>query len=470
MLCLASLFAALIPYQEPAATGPDPRPALVVQIVIDQLPAATLEAALTRFPPGGFRYLAEHGTAFTACKYAHASTFTACGHATLATGAHPQTHGLVANEWADPVTGERHVYCVQTDAARVGDRVPGAGAGPGLLLVDTLADHMGAQFGPSSLAFAVSGKDRGAVLLAGRHGKAFWHAGASGRFVSSRDYFPDDALPDWAQAWNEAGEVPGAEHGSGSRLRGKVWELQAGVDYHRLEADERIFETMAFGKVTFPYTLPANSAGRTNLLLRLTPFFDELTLDFTAALLDHEALGRDAVPDFLGVSFSGCDYVGHLFGPFSLEAEDHLLRLDRTLARLLALLDRHVGLERVLVVLSSDHGVNQTPEQRQAWLGQGGRISYSEVEALAREALTRELALPAEAVLEFWNPGLYLDQAVLHAHDVDPARAATVAARALENHPGIRFAFSRAQLAAGRADAGEVLDMVRRGYRADRSG
>jgi len=350
------------------------KPKLILQITVDQLRGDLPARFLDRMGEGGFRYLLEEGIVYGNAHHAHANTETIVGHVTLATGANPSVHGMIGNIWFDRGTGsltyniEDARYGLLTAGADVDQKteidptqkVAGTdGRSPAAILVSTFGDELSIHTAGKAKIFGVSIKDRGAVSFAGHAGKAFWFSKSAGEFVTSRFYY--DEYPGWVTAFNKADPT--------LRFADTAWELlQDRSGYLFGDRDDQAWELdlPLFGR-TFPHNFgPADGSGFTTFLT-VSPAGDELTLEFARALIANEALGADAVTDFLSVSFSSTDYVGHLFGPSSLEAEDNLLRLDRTLAALLAYVDEKVGLDHTLVVLSADHGGPEAPGDLQQY-------------------------------------------------------------------------------------------------------
>ena len=327
---------------------------LVVQITVDQLRGDLPMRYRDRLGEGGFRYLLEQGVHYSNAHYRHANTETAVGHATLVTGADPSAHGIVGNDWIDPVSGA-FVYNTEDDRHHlVGkERKAHQGVSPRNLLASTIGDELVLSNGGRSRVFSVSGKDRGAILPGGHAGKAFWYSKSSGQFVTSSYYY--DAYPGWVEAWN--GAAPAEAY------RGRSWELlREKSTYQAADRDDRAYEAAALGMGrVFPHAYGDDKY--LTLRLGITPPVDELTLDFVKTLIREEGLGQRGATDFLAVSFSATDYVGHLFGPSSLESEDMILRVDRTLAELFQAIDQAVGLENSLIVLSADHGGPDAPER-----------------------------------------------------------------------------------------------------------
>ena len=397
---------------------------LVLQITVDGLRGDLLDRYRHHFGPGGFNRLLDGGTRYTNAHYQHANTETIVGHTTLATGATPSLHGMIGNAWLDRVEGglayniedsDHPLLPSREDAAKGAQVDPtqaaarSNGRSPRNILVPTLTDTLSAYHAGKSKIFAVSGKDRGAVPMAGRHGKAFWFSTDTTDFVTSKYYY--DEYPKWAADWN-------AQRYGEKRYAGTEWKLGAPPEsYQLLEQDDRPYEVdlKGYGR-TFPHNM-----GRKDPLfgtrLLVSPAADQLTADFAKALVTAEKLGEDGTPDFLGLSFSGVDAVNHFFGPSSLENEETVRVLDLTLADFFNFIDETVGLDKTLIVLCADHGMADMPEYA-ASLGQdAGRLEPDEIVAVANAAGAK---LGVEEVTRFFfRPYLYLDDEKITAAGVD---------------------------------------------------
>ncbi len=451
---------------------------LVLQITVDQLRGDLPGRVLDRLEPGGFRYLYEQGIHYANAHYRHANTDTIVGHATLATGALPAVHGMVGNVWLDRGTGEL-TYNVEdpnyplltvgagVDEATEIDPTQRAatteGRSPMALLVSTFSDELAIHTAGKAKIFGVSVKDRGAIALAGHAGKAFWFSKSSGEFVTSRYYY--DRVPDWLEAWNRERRP--------QRYAGKAWELSSPLQsYAAGAADDRAWEIdfPGYGRV-FPHSYGDGESKYFNTLLTLSPAGDELTRELTEALLMNEQLGQDEVPDFLSVSFSSTDYVGHLFGPASLEAEDNLFRLDRTLAGLLAFVDENVGLDHTLVVLSADHGSPEVPGYLTSLGVKADYVdpkSWDKAPGLA--ALKEKFGIAEELIATYFPPYVYLDLDLLATKGLDPADVASAVAAEVTRLDGVSAAVSSYDLAAGRAPDTPQMRSILNNYHPKRSG
>lgn len=437
-------------------------PKLVVQITVDQLRGDLPMRYRKRLAEGGFRYLLEQGTHYSNAHYRHANTETAVGHATLVTGADPSRHGIVANEWINPQTGA-FVYNTEDDRHHIIGKKPKAhkGVSPRNLLSSTIGDELVLSNAGKSRVFSVSGKDRGAILPGGHAGKAFWYSKSSGEFVTSTYYY--DEYPQWVAAWNA--EKPA------ERYRGKQWQLlQARETYVAKDNDDRVYEAnfKSLGR-TFPHRYGDDKY--LNLIVGLTPAVDELTLDFAKRVIEQEKLGAGEATDFFAVSFSATDYVGHLFGPSSLESEDNILRLDRILASFFDFLDKTVGLEYILIVLSADHGGPEAPEYAQSIGIETGRFAFdhfkkpNELTAALKQRFGRD-----DLILSHSHPYLYLNYDAIRQASLDPAQVERFVAAEAIKLPGIAYAMSRSQLIAGDYADAPIQRQIRRNFHFDRSG
>jgi predicted AlkP superfamily pyrophosphatase or phosphodiesterase len=440
-------------------------PRLVLQITVDQLRGDLPARYDDRLTEGGFRYLMEKGTWYIDARYRHANTETAVGHATLATGADPSRHGIVANDWIDQKTGA-FVYNTEDERHHIIGREPKAheGVSPRNLAASTFGDELVVHSGGRSRVFSVSVKDRGAILPGGHAGKAFWFSKSSGEFVTSTYYYDD--YPQWVKQWNAAKPA--------DAFKGKSWELlNDRATYVHGRMDDRPYEAdlKPLGRI-FPHPLGGDTK-YFYLLLTLTPVGDMLTLDFAKALVENEKLGQNdtGVPDYLQISFSSTDYIGHLFGPSSLETEDNILRLDRTLAELFQFIDEKVGLDKTLIVLSADHGAPEAPEYMAAQGLSTGRFAFDwfKTEGPLTEALQKKFGRD-DLIAGHSHPYLYLNLEAIASAGLDLAEVERFVADELMKIPGIAYAMTRGDLLAGRITESPVQNQIRRSFHLTRSG
>jgi predicted AlkP superfamily pyrophosphatase or phosphodiesterase len=454
------------------------RPRLILQITVDQLRGDLPLRHREQFGEGGFRYLLEQGIHYDNAHHAHANTETVVGHATLATGAHPAAHGMVGNLWFDRKAGrtvyniEDPDYAMLTGGAGVDSeteidptqKAAGSdGRSPAAILTTTFGDELSIATQGAAKVFGVSVKDRGAVAMAGHTGKAFWFSKSAGRFVTSSYYY--DAYPAWVEAWNAKGVA--------QSYSGKSWELLNPVDDYRFgDRDDQIWEPdfAGFGR-TFPHPFSVKQDPYFTTKLTLSPAGDQITADFAKTLIDAEGLGDDEVTDYLSVSFSSTDYVGHIFGPSSLEAEDNLLQLDRTLADLLAYIDKEIGLDRTLIVVSADHGTPEAPGYLRQLGKLGGYVKPDrwDTEAAA-ERIRARFGLTGKLIAGYDHPYLNLSDDVRNAEGIDLVALETAIAEELVAFEGVAYVFPSSRLQEGSLPENALTRAVLNNYNPDRSG
>ncbi len=408
-------------------------PKLVVLLAVDQLRADYLERFRDQYQ-GGFRWLLENGAHFPNAAYRHASTVTGAGHATISTGLHPSNHGIVGNSWRE--SGRGAVYCVE-DERYLAVGGPGDGASPLNLLYDTLGDRLKAHH-RSSRVYSFSTKDRSAILLAGRDADgAFWYEPDCGCLVSSSYY--GDSLPAWLTEFN--GARPAAVYG--------------GRDWNKLVDDDELYERMSRadrfrgegGETVFPHGRPEHGFEDT---LAATPFSDEITLAAALAALRAGAIGAHEGPDLLALGLSATDGVGHRYGPFSQEAMDNHLRLDRGLGRLIEAVDEAVGLENTVFALTADHGAVPLVEHLQAEGFDAERFDAAALWRSAEPEIDNCGAGPAiETVERASGAQLYWNDRALRDRSITRSQASSCLAAWLSRQRGVESVHTAERLAAG---------------------
>lgn len=414
------LLVGLLACQPPPPVAPA-GPRLLLLIAADQFRGDYLDRFAGLWT-GGLKRLREEGAVFTDAHHRHAVTHTATGYATLVTGCHPRRHGVIANYWVDPAE-RRLVYSVG-DAEH--------GVSPGRLLEPALGDRL-KERSPRSRVYAASGKDRAAALMGGRAADAaFWYD-EKGRWTSST-YYPG-ATPDWLEEFHALGLA--------DREFGKAWEPLPVAAEELVAAGIRELE---LGPLVsgFPHVfgglVPVPNSGFYDALAS-SPWLDEYLTRFAERLIVEEGLGADGWTDLLALGYSALDVVGHEYGPDSREALDTLLRLDRTLGELLEFVDRRIGLDNVVVALSSDHGAAPMPE-----LGGGGR-RVDAADVLCFQRLDARLA--ERFGDDRWIlPGPFVNPAALEGHGLEREVVEEAAARLLEECPPVERVWRRGELVA----------------------
>lgn len=449
-----------------AAPAAPAGPKLVVVLVVDGLPQEQVSRYRSQFGQGGLRRLLDDGASFSSAHQAHGVTYTAVGHAAILTGAYPNHHGIIANEWLDAKTGAE-VYCTDDINHRYLNNevsMPKDGTSPARLRVSTLGDEMRYASGNRAKVLAVSGKDRGAILLAGKTGTAYMYMEKSGNFASS-DYYMK-AHPAWATEFTAKKPQ--------DRYYGKRWQkLLADTAYEHDEHDDPRSPRTGTD-ATFPASYSSASG---NLepdyyqALKKSPFLDELTLDFARAAVIGENLGKNpaGVADLLGVSLSAHDYVNHAFGPESQLSHDHLQRVDRMLASFFGFLDQRIGMDNVLVVFTSDHGFANVPDFSYARKTGGQRLEGDLMLGELNKALAAQFKAE-KLVKKSMLPTVMLDYALVEARGLNREEVETFAARFLLNWDGVSEVFTRTQLERGETTASQTGILMQRAWHRQLSG
>jgi predicted AlkP superfamily pyrophosphatase or phosphodiesterase len=454
------------------------KPKLILQITVDQFRGDLPTRYYDRLGQGGLRYLLDQGVVYNNAYHAHANSETIVGHVTLATGAQPAAHGMIGNIWFDRTTGvttyniedsEYHLLTkgADVDAATEIDPTQKAatsdGRSPRAILTTTFSDELASLTGGKAKVFGVSVKDRGAVSMAGHAGKAFWFSKTTNQFVTSSYYF--DEYPQWVVDWN-AKDLPG-------KYAGTTWDLMHPIDQYLFgdrDDQEWEFELDSYGR-TFPHAFTNADSPYFSTFLTVSPAGDELTTDFAKAVIEEEGLGEDAITDFLGVSYSANDYIGHFFGPSSLESEDNILRLDKTLADLFSYVDQKVGLENTLIVLSADHGGPEAPGYL-ATLGiPTGYVTPDDWDTeIAIERVKAKFGITGKMIEGYDHPYLYLTNDILNNADIDLAALETEIAKELVAFPGVSYAITSTSLEKGAVPDNKLTRAVLNNYNSARSG
>ncbi|MEI9972674.1 MAG: alkaline phosphatase family protein [Ignavibacteriota bacterium] len=387
---------------------------------------------LTRFRAeyhAGFDRLLTQGAVFTNARYEHYPTVTAVGHSTYLTGATPAISGIVGNSWYDRAEGKTVTSVSDSGTKLVGS--DGVGSSPRRLLVDTLGDELRKASGGQSRVIGISHKDRAAILPAGHSADAaYWFLDPTGGFVTS-DYYKSQ-LPPWVHDFN-------ASHPC---------------------------ETYA-GQKWLSHTIPP-VGGRVCEAVTASPFGNDLLERFAERALEAEQLGKHEATDLLAVSFSSNDVVGHQYGPDSPEVHELCVSSDRVLGKLIAALERQVGPDGYLLVISADHGVAPTPEANAAIKMPGGRLTGNPVAKAVDAALAKRYG-EAKWVTNNGETGLYLNQEAIESKKLDRAAVDRAAADAAMTVPHVFRVYTREELLSGQFQNDSIGKRVLNGFFAQRS-
>jgi predicted AlkP superfamily pyrophosphatase or phosphodiesterase len=332
---------------------PQPAPKLVVGIIVDQMRFDYLYRFGTNYSESGFKRIMNEGSNFTFAHLNYVPSNTAPGHATIYTGTTPFFHGIIGNDWYSRDSA-KHIYCTDDN------RYFGLGGkdqmSPLNLMSTTITDQLRLSNNGMSKVIAISIKDRGAILPGGRLANAaYWYNADNGNFMSSSYYMND--LPEWVKEFNNR-KLP-------DKYSGMEWSLSKPLECYRASfPDENKAEPDLFeeGRTSFPHSLKIIKDSNKLEYLKSTPYGNQLLKDFAVAVLDNEKLGQNNVTDFLTISFSSTDYIGHKYGPNSVEIQDTYIKLDQQISELLKILDVKIGKGNYLLFFTADHGVAEIPE------------------------------------------------------------------------------------------------------------
>jgi len=445
------------------------KPKLVVGIIIDQMRQEYLYRFDKKFGTGGFKRLISDGFMLKNAHYNYIPTYTGPGHASIYTGGTPANHGIIGNDWFDKSIKE-NVNCVgDPNQKPVGIENGNGDVSPWRLLTTTITDELKLATQKRSKVIGLSLKDRGAVLPAGHMADgAYWFDGPSGKFISSTYYKP--GLPEWIEKFN-ALNLP-------DQYLNREWKTILPLDqYTESGVDDSPYEVRLKGKderAVFPYKLKEMRTKTTGFdLIISTPFGSDLLTDFARASIDGEDLGKDDITDFLAISFSSPDYIGHSMGPNSVELEDAYIRLDKNIEDLLSDLDKRVGPGKYTVFLTSDHAVSDVPQYLKDNKIPAGVFRQAPVEAGLIDFLKKYF--PDKKIIEkISNDQIFLNQEAFtgdpRSTGVDKLVVTELITQYLMSVDGIANVFTSSAIR--NADYGEkgLRGNVVRGFNAKRSG
>ena len=428
-LSVLGLFAGLSLYAQQEVN----RPKLVVGIVVDQMRWDYLYRYQDRYSNGGFKRLLNEGFSNENTYIPYIPTVTAIGHSSIYTGSVPAIHGIAGNDFIIQATGQE-MYCTQDDSVTgVGATSKAGKMSPKNLLVSTVTDQLRLATNFRSKVIGISLKDRGAILPAGHFANAaFWFDGESGNWISSSFYMKE--LPKWVQNFNN------------KKLADKyldTWNTLYPINtYVQSEKDGNPYRQNYKGldKMQFPYNL--NNLKKENGLglIRSTPFGNSLTKDIAIEAIDNEKLGQNekGITDFLAVSFSSTDYVGHQFSPNTIEAEDTYLRLDKDLETLFNHLDQKVGKGEYLVFLTADHGGAHNPKYFQDKKGNAGYFPTGDVKKSLNEKLVAKFKVD-NLVRSFANYQIHLNYQTIEQNNLNVDDVKTEIVNFMQKVEGVSF-------------------------------
>ncbi len=426
------------------------QPRLVIGIVVDQMRYDYLLRFRKDFSDRGFNKLVQEGHSYTNTHYNYKPTYTGPGHASIFTGTTPSQHGIVANSWYDRKENKM-VYCVEDPNNPVQ-------MSPLRLEAQTIADVVKIATVQRGKTIGIALKDRGAILPVGRSADAaYWFDSKKGYWVTGEYY---NGNHDVLKAFNEKDFLKEYLPDNWSLLR----PLE---DYKESLPDKNEFEAPFYkgGATSFPYDLKDLHEEIGADVFKRTPFGNTMTLDFAKNIIIKEALGKDDDLDFLSISLSATDYIGHQFGVDSKEVQDCYLRLDLDLADFIDELERQIGKDNFLLFLTADHGAGSTPKYLKQLGQNAGYLNRSVIEAYTDSILDVNYG-DEDWVERFVNLNFYFNASLLNKYKIDQNELFDLLNQPLSDLEGIKKIWSP-----GMNRTYETYDkMIFNGYRDERSG
>ena len=448
------LCSCLFAYPQNQNSNSLPRPKLVVGLMIDQMRWDYLYRYYDRYSANGFKRILREGFSCENTFIPYAQTVTAAGHTCVYTGSVPAIHGIMGNEWYDRKLGKM-VYCTDDDSVKtIGGDPRSEPMSPKNLWTTTVCDELRLATNFQSKVIGVAIKDRGGILPAGHAANAaYWYDGLSGNWVTSTYYMQQ--LPAWATNFNNKKYV--------DSFYAKDWNTLYPINtYKQSDPDNVDYEGKFFHEKApvFPHDLKSR-IGKDYGLIRSTPYGNTFTLEFARAALKAESLGKDAITDFLAVSLSSTDYVGHQFGPNSIEVEDVYLRLDKDIADFLAFLDKEIGKGQYLFFLTADHAVAHNP-----YFLDTNKIAARTINTTATIELSRKVEEKfkvKQVIKASGNYHLYLNDSSINAAGASKADIKKFLIDSINTLPEVLLAIDAEKISQANLPA-EVKEMFINGY------
>ncbi|MCF6348120.1 MAG: alkaline phosphatase family protein [Flavobacteriaceae bacterium] len=439
------------------------KPRLVIGIVIDQMRYDYLTRFYDKYSENGFKRLMNDGFSCENAHFNYIPTYTAVGHASIYTGTTPQHHGIIGNSWYDKFL-KKSIYCVDDDNYETVGAKKGGKKSPYRLFSTTITDELYLSQNKKGKVIGVSIKDRSAIFPAGHTANAaYWYQGKDdGKFITSSFY--KDTLPDWVVDFNNSGKISG--------YLNQTWNTLYDINlYTESIEDNNTFEGLFKGKKTptFPYNLSELKTNNGNFdLLKRVPYGNTIVKDFAETAIIAEQLGQDNFTDFLAISFSSTDYIGHQFGIDSKEIEDTYLRLDKDLASFFNFLDKKVGKGNYTLFLTADHAAVQVPSYLQSLKIPAGYFDEKELKKLVNE-VTLNYFKSDSLVENISNFQLFLNKRKIKELHLDTYKVVKTIADEIINFNGVYKVVTAQTLQTTNFTRG-VLRLLQNGYNQKLSG
>lgn len=449
--------------------APTPKPKLAVVLVIDQFRQEYLTRYAPFFGPAGFKRLQREGATFANANYQHATTYTGPGHAHIASGSYGHTSGIIGNRWFNRGSNRLESMFFDANAQLIGLEASPKDddTSPRNFWGSMMGDQLRHSNGMRSKVIGLSNKDRAAIMLAGKTGRAYWFHEGAGGLTSSTYYAPQ--LPTWVQNFN-ARKLP-------DTYFNKAWtKVLPEEAYYLSRRDDFPAETDVKGLGrTFPHVLTDASGKPATAFYEAftaTPFATDYQFEAARAAIENESLGADDYTDLLGVSITATDIAGHAYGPDSQEVQDMIVRLDYQIAGFLSYLDKRFRRGEVVITLTADHGACPLPEYMQTLGVEAGRIKSKSISDAVEAELAKRFGAPnpeAKWVLAVEDPGVFLNRNLMAERKLDAGLVQRAVGDALLTVPGISGYFTRENLLAGQSSS-RYAAMFEKAFHPERSG
>lgn len=411
------------------------RPKLVVGLMVDQMRWDYLYRFADRYGNDGFKRLLREGFTCENTIIDYVPTFTAIGHSSVYTGSVPAIHGIAGNDWIEQQTGTS-MYCTQDDAVQgVGTTEKEGKQSPRNLLASTVTDQLKLATNFQSKVIGIAIKDRGGILPAGHFANAaYWFEAKSGDWISSTYYMEN--LPNWVQGFNKQQLA--------DKYLKQDWNTLYPIDTYKNNSidDDNVYEGKWAGEKspTFPRKTSELMKDAGYELIKTTPFGNTFTLDFAKEAIKQEKLGNNPTKatDFLAVSLSATDYVGHRYSLSSVEIEDIYLRLDQDIAAFLKYLDSTVGKGNYTFFLTADHAASYNSRYFMDMRGNGGYFFSRQLIRTLNESLKEEFGVE-NLVISLMNYQVHLNYAVMESKKLDEEKVKKSIIKTLRHEDGVAF-------------------------------
>ncbi|WP_111709456.1 alkaline phosphatase PafA [Lutibacter citreus] len=438
-------------------------PKLVIGIVVDQMRYDYLIRFYNKYGEGGFKRLMNKGYNLNNVHYNYIPTYTAVGHTSIYTGTTPTNHGIISNNWYDKYE-KKSIYCVDDDSYETIGAKTGGKKSPHRMLTTTILDQLRLSQNMNGKSIGISIKDRSAILPAGHTANAaYWFEGGNvGKFITSSFYM--DKLPSWVDKFNNSGVA--------NNYLEKTWNTYYDINsYNESIIDDNNFEKPFKGKSapSFPYNLSELRKVNGNYdLLKAVAFGNDFTTDFAKATILGENLGKSKYTDFLAISFSSTDYVGHRFGVDSKEIEDTYIRIDKNIEDLINFLNTEIGSDNYTLFLTADHAAVQVPSYLKTLKIPGGYFDNAAFKKYVNSITFKHFN--SENIVEnISNNQLFLNTKIITDLNLDILKVEQVLVDEIINFTNVYKSVSGHTLQATSFNSG-VLQKLQNGYNQKRSG